>query len=184
MLQRLYFVALMLFSLVVITGCECQSYDYGRCTVDKDCPRCQECVDGRCQTVEEICGDGVDNDCDGQVDEGCPDSCEGVVCVSPPPRECTDDDTLRYYLAPGECVVGECRYESRDFDCEQGCEEDACAEDFCIGLYCDDQNPCTDDGCGPDTGCTNLPNSEPCDDGDICTEGDVCQDSACRPGTG
>jgi hypothetical protein len=47
---------------------------------------------------------------------------------------------------------------------------------------CNDGNLCTDDVCIPATGCTNPPNSEPCDDGDACTDGDVCTAGACVSG--
>jgi len=47
---------------------------------------------------------------------------------------------------------------------------------------CDDQNPCTDDTCNPDTGCVNENNTAACDDGDACTVLDLCSGGECRPG--
>jgi hypothetical protein len=47
--------------------------------VDNDC---DEVVDeGCCVASDEVCGDGIDNDCDGEIDEGCdcgPEICDGV----------------------------------------------------------------------------------------------------------
>ncbi|MBM4355529.1 MAG: hypothetical protein FJ109_17360, partial [Deltaproteobacteria bacterium] len=62
---------------------------------------------------------------------------------------------------------------------------DVCAAGICVPgvpLSCKDDNLCTDDSCGPDTGCLFTPNTAPCDDADICTVGDVCSGGACQPG--
>jgi hypothetical protein len=47
---------------------------------------------------------------------------------------------------------------------------------------CGDENPCTDDGCDPKTGCTHVPNADPCSDGSVCTVGDTCSGGGCKPG--
>jgi hypothetical protein len=57
---------------------------------------------------------------------------------------------------------------------------DACE---CVGASCSDGNACTDDGCDPTTGCTFVPNADPCSDGNACTTGDACGGGACQPGT-
>ena len=49
----------------------------------------------------------------------------------------------------------------------------------CANLSCDDGNPCTDDSCGPFTGCIHIPNTLPCDDGNACTAGDACSNGVC-----
>ncbi|MBM4346184.1 MAG: hypothetical protein FJ100_22650 [Deltaproteobacteria bacterium] len=53
----------------------------------------------------------------------------------------------------------------------------------CAATVCDDGNPCTDDGCDAQQGCTFLPNSATCTDGNACTANDGCAASACTPGT-
>ena len=47
---------------------------------------------------------------------------------------------------------------------------------------CNDDNPCTTDTCEAGN-CSNVNNSEPCDDGNACTVGDTCADGSCVPGT-
>jgi hypothetical protein len=56
---------------------------------------------------------------------------------------------------------------------------------FCGGqpVLCNDNNPCTDDGCDGDTGaCVFTPNSDPCSDGSMCTTGDTCSGGTCVGG--
>jgi hypothetical protein len=46
---------------------------------------------------------------------------------------------------------------------------------------CDDDNPCTEDGCDQEEHiCHHVPKSGDCDDGDPCTLSDKCQDGACE----
>ena len=57
-------------------------------------------------------------------------------------------------------------------------------EQRCRGVECDDGNLCTTDSCVATTGvCTNVNNTNTCDDGDPCTSGDVCFTGACNAGT-
>jgi cysteine-rich repeat protein len=49
-------------------------------------------------------------------------------------------------------------------------------------LECNDDNPCTDDGCDPQTGCTATANSAACSDGDPCSLNDSCDDGSCQAG--
>ena len=85
--------------------------------------------------------------------------------------------------------------------CFQG---EACLAGECKGkpVACDDDEPCTEEGCDPVAGCTHVPADGPCDDGDECTvddacaagtcegaardcgDGDVCTDDACDPESG
>ena len=62
---------------------------------------------------------------------------------------------------------------------------DACGPGGCVGqaLDCDDDDPCTDRACNPETGdCATAYNVAPCEDGDLCTAGDTCAEGQCVPG--
>ncbi|MCO4762953.1 MAG: lamin tail domain-containing protein [Myxococcales bacterium] len=53
----------------------------------------------------------------------------------------------------------------------------------CGSQVCDDNNPCTDNGCNPQTlTCVFGPNAAACDDGNPCTGGDKCAAGSCVTG--
>ncbi|MFH1532939.1 MAG: hypothetical protein ABIK09_19620 [Pseudomonadota bacterium] len=115
---------------------------------------------------EEVC-DGLDNDCDGDVDEEtCDDGnpCTGDACLGA-------DGCEHVALEGGECLDGN--------PCTVA---DHCEAGVCVGdpVLCDDENPCTDNLCAENGGCVYPPNSGTCDDGDPCTLGDACADGACH----
>ena len=112
--------------------------------------------------------DGLDNNCNGQTDEGtCPGdghcllgACDGSTnkChMIPAPSSSSCDDG-------NACTVG-----------------DRCATGVCAGLVdpCDDGNACTSADCVPATGCLHLPVDVTCDDDDPCTFADACSDTTC-----
>ena len=124
------------------------------------------CNDGDVCTTGDICQDGV---CGGAgvlpCDDANPctaDSCEALQgCLHAPLEEACDDGN--------SCTT-----------------IDACVNGFCKGsglLDCNDNDPCTNDWCDPDSGCVNKFNSAPCNDGDLCTTGDICALGECE-GTG
>ena len=114
----------------------------------------------------ELCN-GLDDDCDGDVDE---DTCDdGNFCTE---DICHGEDGCEHVaLDDIECPDGHL--------CTVG---DICDQGVCVGSLtdCDDGEPCTDDSCDPETGdCVHSNNVLPCDDGAPCTVGDACLDGAC-----
>ena len=140
------------------------------CTVVGDAPVCMAPA-----PEQEKC-DGLDNDCDGDTDEGscddenvctidaCDSKKDGKGCSHAPANDgaaCDADGSL--------CTVG-----------------DACKVGKCEAgpvKNCDDKNPCTKDSCDLATGCTQVADDgAPCDDENPCTIGDVCADRKCKVG--
>jgi hypothetical protein len=122
--------------------------------------------------TSETCN-GKDDNCNGLTDDAvtCDDSndctgdfCLGGGCIFVPASQCGDNKCVgKCGETPVTCPA----------DCTPG------VVDLCATAKCDDANPCTDDGCDPATGCTNLPNSATCSDGNVCTSGDGCLGGLC-----
>jgi hypothetical protein len=151
-------------ALSLTTPCQ-QTNDVGTCVGKRVCTDegLSDCDAG--VPAQEVCN-GIDDDCDGDVDEATcdddndctEDSCSGAEgCVNTPldATECKDGDP---------CTVAD--------HCESG---------VCVGdpVQCDDNNPCTQDICTPQGGCDVLPATGSCDDDDPCTVADQCQDGDC-----
>ena len=77
-IRNIHICILLLFVLVI--GCDSGSGDGPECRRDDDCPECHTCHIGECQPAEEICGDGIDNDCDQAIDY------EDDECTLPTPK--------------------------------------------------------------------------------------------------
>ncbi len=182
----------------------------GECRSHADCPSGQHCYQGQCLVcdadsdgafgpncsgadcddhngavhpgAEELCGDGLDNDCDGVTDpESLCQKCSGVTC---PPGQACDPDT-------GDCVP----------ICTPDCQDRECGPDGCggscgtcpQGYYCDRTGLCAfgcQDRCNRgDRACAgNAVITCEDTDGDGCVEwsvpiacpaGSQCQDGQC-----
>ena len=101
---------------------------------------------------------------------------------------CQDDGTP---CTSSVCAQGECTHpavkEGLPCDDSNSCSTGTtCQQGVCGGgsvTDCDDGNPCTDDDCTPENGCTHIDNQDSCDDGDACTSADTCSQGDCV-GTG
>ena len=118
----------------------------------------------------EMCN-GIDDDCDGQTDEGlCDDrnACTRDFCNSEGACQNVIDDTLT-------CDDGDV--------CTQ---RDLCRNGQCQGfnpLACGDGNPCFSWTCDPAAGClSTYDNAASCEDGNPCTVNDSCRSGVCVAG--
>ncbi|RME54579.1 hypothetical protein D6777_03315 [Candidatus Woesearchaeota archaeon] len=94
--------------------------------------------------------DGVDNDCDGDFDEGCPECGNGVCEDSEKLETCPEDCT------PETCDDGIKNQDETDIDCGGSCEA------------CDDEMDCSKDDDCKSANCESgicKPAPETCDDG-------------------
>ena len=132
-----------------------------------------------CQPVQKPSPDtcnGVDDDCNGQVDDGatCPETTD--VCVN---GRC---------VAPCGGVEFQCPTQGTQCDPKSG----LCVDPKCIGVVCPSDQVCTGGQCG--TPCTGVvcPHGQTCLGnqcldlcaGVTCASGETCADGACLPGCG
>jgi len=182
-------------------GCE-YPFNDAPCDDDDACTDGDQCQDGVCQGVAIGCECQADADCEALEDGN---SCNGTLvcefsalpylCVVDPATviECDDPSGLNAFCLQGTCdpATGECSFvpKHEGFLCDDAdlCSVNSiCSDGACAGgepINCNDGNPCTDDGCDPELGCTHAHNAVACDDGDICTLGDACADGSCQPGS-
>ena len=109
--------------------------------------------------AQEICADGLDNNCDGQIDEGCPACKQDKDCLLS--ASCVDD----------ACVAASCQ---NDGDCPNNT---LCRDDLCI--TCEAGNPQRD--CPAGLLCRSDGQCLPCDKDEDCTAPQICERAICSP---
>ncbi len=107
------------------------------------------------------------------------------LCVSGPPVSCDDDNACT--IDSCDNVKGCLHVVNDKAACNDGsiCTSgDACVAGKCVGktqLACDDNNPCTTNGCDKTQGCVYPPVSgtPKCSDGGVCLTDTVCSGGKC-----
>jgi hypothetical protein len=124
--------------------------------------------------------DDQDNDCDGLTDEDyvpAPITCGEGACVASGTTSCVDGGVVQH-CTPGTGAADDATCDGVDDDCDGATDED-------VSLDCDDDDPCTVDGCA-EGACTHDAggaDGTSCDDGDPCTTGTLCDGGQCAGGT-
>ncbi len=137
------------------------------------------CMAGSCGNDIVECGEQCDDGANGNLCDGCNDSCQIIaVPTCNDNNACTTDSCNP---ATGGCVNTPISCDDLNF-----CTNDTCDPvSGCVNtvLNCNDGNDCTNDACNPQTGCFHSPVAfcgdeivgcgEQCDDGNT-TPGDGC----------
>jgi hypothetical protein len=116
---------------------------------------------------------------------------EVADCVkggSTPPPPCPNCDD-KNACTTDTCVSGKCVHANADgivcWDQDACTAGEKCSGGQCVGgkivKDCNDDNPCTTDGC-VNSNCTHANNNNACDDGNGCTSGDQCAGGSCKGG--
>ena len=161
----------------------------GSCDDGNPCSKDDKCTaEGTCGGVA-TCACQVDADCkQDNLCLGAP-TCQKGLCVNDPAKAVvcsgpTGSSCLLHHCEPKTGVCGLDPVEDgKGCDDANACSSvSTCEAGKCEGLFdikCDDKNPCTDDVCSAQTGCTFSANDAECSDGNACTTGDGCSKGAC-----
>lgn len=174
------------------------------CDDGTKCTSKDACLGGACKGKAVDCDDQnpcTDDVCDKQ--KGCSpqalsgspcsddnpctvgDLCDVGVCKPGGPKVCSGgSDCVQVtcdVLAGGKCIAKAVKASTPCDDGSACTDKDGCKDSECDGVIknCDDDNPCTDDGCAAKLGCTNTANTSPCSDGNACTALDKCAGGKC-----
>ncbi len=174
----------------------------GACEDGDACTKGDYCAGGQCQAGAFGCGECTANsDCVAKEDGNL---CNGTLFCEKITHTCQVDPGTVILCPPpigngAECVKSQC--DAKSGKCAiaptndgGGCNDgngctsgDACKQGSCLGKYgaaaCDDNNPCTQDVCDANKGCTSSPlDGVSCSDGNSCTVSDACAGGLCKPG--
>ncbi|MCB9537416.1 MAG: putative metal-binding motif-containing protein [Myxococcales bacterium] len=126
----------------------------GMCAADLDgdganaCADCDDADPLRSPDLPEICDDGVDNDCNGAVDDcaACPPGLDPI----PDQGACLQDDAICFRTADGQWCTGPCIDANGDGQCDPFCRDDAdCPPDAgCVQNVCAQLGEAAGERCG------------------------------------
>lgn len=152
-------------------GCHVEN-EWGLCTGVRSCDDEGLSPCSAATPSQEVCN-GIDDDCNGEVDEGAAD---GSVGICDDGDECTEDS-----CEPEAGCINEPLTGTACDDADVCTLADHCDAGECVGapIDCDDGELCTTDSCDPTGGCVFYTNTLPCDDGDPCTVNDECSQGDC-----
>lgn len=180
--------------------------DADKCNGSPSChPFLKVCINGSPLVCEDAGGPCMSPLCDPIlgictfINEDDESPCtDGSLCTSG--GSCWNGDCLSNLVGCNDnnyCTSDSCSFEDgsclfellpNDAPCSDGdiCTgNDTCISGLCTGLAntnCDDGNPCTDDICLPEAGCTYEYNTNLCEDGNACTFKDTCLLGECLSG--
>lgn len=158
-----------------------------QCLTNTECDDGKVCTTDVCQPNNTcayvnnnlVCNDG--NACTSN------DRCSAGTCQGGPPVNCNDSNLC----TTDSCnTTTGCTHIHNTVTCNDGSActvGDRCLLGTCRGgplPVCEDNNPCTQNDCNPNTGCV-FPATPPggsCEDGNACTSGDTCTAGVCVPG--
>ncbi len=179
------------------------------CSDGDNCTVFDSCGQGACSGTVRYCDDGnvcTDDACN--IASGCVNlpnvvtcdtdgnacsvqDCQAGTCTLLTTISCNDGNPCTIDTCnakTGACVFSSAGTDGGycDADGSVCTVQDHCSGGACLPgpqLTCTDGNPCTDDGCDSQKGCTHLNNTASCDaDGNLCTAGDACQNGVCAAG--
>ena len=156
----------------------------------KNCDDKNPCTADSCDLAKgctQVADDGKPCDADGTA---CTpgDVCLGGTCQKAALTMCDDGNPCtvdKCDPTSGQCVTSA---EDDGIPCNDGTKctsKDACLGGVCKGkaVDCDDSNPCTDDTCDKEKGCSpQALTGAPCSDDNPCTVGDSCDGGSCKAG--
>ena len=156
----------------------------------KLCSDSQACTNDSCDTATGKCVFTPNSD---KCDDGNPctlvDVCASGDCVGGGLKDCSDGNSCTLNSCDTGTGACETKNAANNVICTDanGCTQgDSCQKGVCTTgpqLYCNDNNPCTNDTCDPKSGtCVFNANAASCDDGNDCTVDDLCAASVCTSG--